>query len=75
MYSIFCEEIIKKKRYKNKNNFLESSNDKILLSKKRKKEYFSDSELNDKYLDKLKIYLHIKIEKNKLKIEKHQMII
>ena len=42
MYSIFCEEIKKKKNYKNKNNFLESSNDKKLLSKIRKKEYFSD---------------------------------
>ena len=70
MYSIFCEEIKKKKRYKNKNNFLESSNDKKLLSKKRKMEYFSDSELNDKYLDKLKIHLHINAEKKQIRNRK-----
>ena len=70
MYSIFCEEIKKKKNYKNKNNFLEPLNDKKLLSKKRKKEYFSDSELNDKYLDKLKIHLHINTEKKKIKNRK-----
>ena len=47
MYSIFCEENKQKKRYKIKNNFLESSNYKKLLSKNCFKEYFSDSELID----------------------------
>ena len=70
MYSIFCEEIKKKKRYKKKNNILESFNDKKFLSKKRKTEYFSDSELNDKYLDKLKIHLHINTEKKQIKNRK-----
>ena len=66
MYSIFCEEIKKKKRNKNKKNLLVSSNGKNFLSKKRKLEYFSDTELNDKYLDKLKIHLHINTEKKQI---------
>ena len=66
MYNIFCEEIKKKRKYKNKTNLLESSNEKKLLSKKRKMEYFSDTELNDKYLDKLKIHLHINTEKKQI---------
>ena len=70
MYSIFCEEIKKKKINKNKKNLLVSSNGKNFLSKKRKLEYFSDTELNDKYLDKLKIHLHINTEKKQIKSRK-----
>ncbi len=70
MYNIFCEENKKKRRYKSKVNLLESSNEKKFLSKKRKMEYFSDTELNDKYLDKLKIHLYINTEKKQIKNRK-----
>ena len=33
-------------------------------------EYFSDTELNDNYLDKLKIHLHIDTEKKQIRNEK-----
>ena len=71
MYNIFCEEINKKKRYKNKNknkkNLLESQKENEYLGKKRKIEYFSDTELKDDYLDKLKTHLYINAEKKQIK--------
>ena len=71
MYNIFCEEINKKKRYKNKNknkkNLLESQKESEYLGKKRKIEYFSDTELKDDYLDKLKTHLYINAEKKQIK--------
>ena len=71
MYNIFCEEINKKKRYKNKNknkkNLLESQKESEYLGKKRKVEYFSDTELKDDYLDKLKTHLYINAEKKQIK--------
>ena len=71
MYNIFCEEINKKKRYKNKNknkkNLLESQKESEYLGKKRKIEYFSDTELKDDYLDKLKTHLYINEEKKQIK--------
>ena len=80
MYNIFCEEINKKKRYKNKNkkNLLESLNENEYIGKKRKIEYFSDIELNDDYLDKLKTHLYINIDKKQNKnknISKSNLII
>ena len=67
MYNIFCEEANKKKRNKNKAKKLkESENEKKLLSKKKKIEYFSNAELNDDSLDRLKIHLYINLnEKHK----------
>ena len=71
MYNIFCEEINKKKRYKNKNknkkNLLESQKENEYLGKKRKIEYFSDTELKDDYFDKLKTHLYINAEKKQSK--------
>ena len=68
MYNIFCEEINKKKRYKNKNkkNLLESPNENEYIGKKRKIEYFSDAELNNDYLDKLKTHLYINTDKKQI---------
>ena len=60
MYNIFCEEVVNKKRDKKKDKILkESSNESKFISKKRKIEYFSDFELNNTYLDKLKKHLYI----------------
>ena len=45
---LFCEEVKKKKRVKNKaKNVKNAQNDNKLTTKKRKFEYFSDLELND----------------------------
>ena len=67
MYNTFCEEVIKKKRTKNKaKKSKESENEKKFLCKKKKVEYFSDAELNEHYLDRLKIHLYINLnEKQK----------
>ena len=73
MYNIFCEEINKKKRYKNKNknkkNLLESPTENEYIGKKRKIEFFTDAELNDEYLDKLKAHLYINTDKKPIKNE------
>ena len=76
------EEINKKKRYKNKNknkkNLLESPNENEYTGKKRKIEYFSDAELNDDYLDKLKAHLYINTDQKRIKtknIQKSNLII
>ena len=73
MYNIFCELVKKQKRVKNKHRKLKviSSKHKF-LTKKKKIEYFSDSELNDQYLDMLKIHLHINIDKKPNKDSKKQ---
>ena len=79
MYNIFCEEVKKKKGCKNKiKNRKDSTFDKKLINKKRKIEYFSDLELNDNYLDKLKTHLHInscKNQKNKKNQSNDDLII
>ena len=68
MYNIFCEEVKKKKRAKNKaKNVKNAQNDDKLTTKKRKIECFSDLELNDHYLDRLKTHLHINTYKKKTK--------
>ena len=83
MYNIFCEELKKKDKYKNKNKKFckKYSEEKKLVGRKRKIEYFSDSELNDFYLDKLKTHLYINTDKklnnydNNIKISKNNLII
>ena len=79
MYNIFLEEIKKQKRFKNKRRKLKViSNNQKFLTKKKKIEYFSDSELNDTYLDMLKIHLHININKKRnrdLKTQNDDLII
>ena len=60
MYNIFCEEMEDKKRTSKKaKNLKEPSNESKFIAKKRKIEYFSDFELNNEYLDKLKKHLYI----------------
>ena len=68
MYNIFCEEVSSRKRSNKKAQILkESSNESKFIAKKRKIEYFTDSELNNAYLDKLKKHLYIDSNKNKMK--------
>ena len=67
MYNIFCNEIKKKMKvkYRNKNKNCNNPNIHLkYLSRKRKNEIFSDDELNDPYLDSLKVHLHIKVDTN-----------
>ena len=67
MYNIFCEEVKKKKRCKNTvKNLKDSPLNTKFTTKKRKIEFFSDLEFNDKNLNKLKTHLHINsYKKNK----------
>ena len=62
MYNIFCKEMVNKNR--KTTNLGESS---YFIGKKRKIDYFSNSELNNTYLDKLKKHLYIDSNKNKIK--------
>ncbi len=60
MYNIFCEEVKKRTITRKKNKIIKyPTNDKKFISKKKKIEYFSDSDLNDQYYDKLKTHLYI----------------
>ena len=65
MYNIFCNEVKIKKKIKKKENIEKNINPHIkFLSKKRNNESFNENELNDPYLDRLKMHLHIKVDKN-----------
>ena len=75
MYNIFCNEM----KYKYKKKGKKEGNKKSInshlkyLSRKRNIEVFPDKDLNNINLDKLKIHLHIKIDKNELnKIQKEK---
>ena len=60
MYNIFREEVKKRTITRKKNKIIKyPTNDKKFISKKKKIEYFSDSDLNDQYYDKLKTHLYI----------------
>ena len=71
MFNKFCEEEKKVKKSKNKNKTSKENENEIkFTAKKRKIEYFSDNELNDLYLDKLKTHLHININKKPINCSK-----
>ena len=77
MYEIYCEELKKKKkkRKNKKQKHKEIQNETKLLSKKKKLECFSESELKDIYYDKLKSHLYINILKRHFnKLEKELII-
>jgi len=67
MYDIYCTETKKRKSksHKNKKN-KKIQSEKKFLSKKKKPECFTESELNDAYYDKLKSHLYINITNKKL---------
>ena len=67
MYNIFCNEVNNKKKLKKKGRNSKNLNSNVkFLSKKRNIESFNDKELNDQYLNGLKIHLHIKVDKSSL---------
>ena len=70
MYHIYCDESKRgiKKRNKTKKE-KEVHNDVKFLSKKKKFEGFTESELKDIYYDKLKAHLHINTKKKERKNE------
>ena len=81
MYNIFCNEI-KIKRIKKEKKEKKSINSHIkYLKKKRNLEKFDENELTNMNLDRLKMHLHIKIDKanlkdiNNIKSEKPEFII
>ena len=78
MYQIYCEEIKRKIRHKGKNK-TKRTKDNIsnmrLLSKKKKIESFTKSELKNTYLDKLKIHLHLNLAKRHIKPQDDELII
>ena len=67
MYDIYCTETKKRKSksHKNKKN-KKIQIEKKFLSKKKKPECFTKSELNDSYYDKLKSHLYINTTNKKL---------
>ena len=80
MYEIYCAKLKKKskRRYKRRKNYGKSKKlkiDKNPLSKKIKIEFFSNHELKDEYLDKLKIHLHLNLDKRHITKEESELII
>ena len=63
MFNKYCEEEKKIRKSKNKKASKECESEIKLTARKRKIEYFSDTELNDLYLDKLKTHLYINMNK------------
>ena len=45
------------------------------LSRKKKIEFFTDSELKDSYLDKLKLHLHLNLDKRYIKARECELVI
>ena len=73
MYNIYCEESKKKGGSKNKKKnkrFIQSETK--FINKKRKIEFFSDSELNDPDLKQLKKHLYIDEENNQEKSKENK---
>ena len=68
MFNRFCREAKKSKKFNKKIKSAKESECNIkFTTKKRKIEYFSDTELNDLYLDKLKAHLYINIKRKPIK--------
>lgn len=76
MYKIYCNELKKRLKGKNKAKIAKEFQTKLtFLSRKKKIEYFSDSELKDLYLNKLKIHLHLNLAKKFTKARESEIII
>ena len=64
MFKIYCNEFKKRNKRRNKDkNFKVFPIITKFLSKKKKMEFFTDSELKDTYFDKLKNHLHLNMFK------------
>lgn len=76
MYEIYCEEIKRRLKRRNKTKVIkEIQTNMVFLSKKRKIEYFSNSELKDLFLEKLKIHLHLDLAKRRFETKESEVII
>ena len=77
MYEIYCEELKKrtKRRNKRKNNSNDIQTNTKFLQKKKKIEFFTVSELKDKYFDKLKVHLHLNMAKRHNKDKERELVI
>ena len=76
MYEIYCEELKRRLKRKNKAKISkEVTTGQKFLSKKKKIEYFSDSELKDMYFNKLKIHLHLNLDKRCIKARETELVI
>ena len=77
MYDIYQEEQEKllKRRNKRKSKSKEFQTNSKFLQKKKKMEYFSQSELKDAYFDKLKMHLHLNMIKRKIKTPQNDLVI
>ena len=77
MYKIYQDELKKllKRRNKRKTKSKEFQTNSKFLQKKKKMEYFSQSELKDAFFDKLKIHLHLNMIKRKIKAPQSDLVI
>lgn len=76
MYEIYCKETKKRSKRRNKGkNSKEFKINKKFLSKKKKMEFFTNSELKDTYFDKLKEHLHLNMDKRLSKADKNNLYI
>ena len=77
MYKIYQDEQKKllKRRNKRKTKSKEFQTNSKFLQKKKKMEYFSQSELKDAFFDKLKIHLHLNMIKRKIKAPQSDLVI
>ena len=67
-------KIILQKKNKTKISKVIQNNMKF-LSRKKKIEFFTDSELKDSYLDKLKLHLHLNLDKRYIKARECELVI
>ena len=77
MYEIYSEELQKRttKRNKRKNISKDFKTSIKFLSKKKKIEYFTNSELKDEFFDKLKVHLHLNMIQRHNKPQESDVII
>ena len=72
MYNVYCNETKRKNKTKKNKEIKEKIK---LLNKKRKIEFFSETELKDIYYDKLKNHLYINIPKRNINKNENDLII
>ena len=76
MYEMHCEELKRRLKRRNKTKIPKELQESVkFLSKKRKIEFFSHSELKDLNLDKLKLHLHLNFAKRYIKAQESELVI
>ena len=77
MYEIYSEELQKRttKRNKRKSISKDFKTSIKFLSKKKKIEFFTNSELKDEFFDKLKVHLHLNMIQRHTKAQENDVII